>query len=148
MEKLNLKYDLVEKFTKQAEEEYPNECCGFLLGRVENNKVTAEEYLLQENNAVKEKVRRFLINPQDFISVEEYADANGLSIIGIVHSHPDSIDIPSEYDRIHAWPGLSYIIISVRNGIAGSFRSWLLKKDSSGFDQEKILLSSPKHINN
>ena len=41
------------------------------------------------------------------------AEKLGLSIISIVHSHPDHPDRPSEFDLNHAWPGFSYIIISV-----------------------------------
>ncbi|MCI1749339.1 MAG: Mov34/MPN/PAD-1 family protein [Acidipropionibacterium sp.] len=33
--------------------------------------------------------------------------------MGFYHSHPDHPAIPSDYDRDHAFPGLSYIVVAV-----------------------------------
>ena len=55
--------------------------------------------------------------------------------MGIYHSHPDSPASPSEYDRDHAWPWFSYIIVSVNAGIAAEALAWKLRDDRSGFDR-------------
>ena len=60
---------------------------------------------------------------------EDQADKKGISIISIVHSHPDHPDRPSDFDKNHAWPGFSYIIISVQKGTSVSYRSWQLNKN-------------------
>ena len=47
---------------------------------------------------------------------------------------PDSPSRPSDYDREHAWPWFSYVIISVTGGRAVDAHAWQLRDDRSGFD--------------
>ena len=61
-----------------------------------------------------------------------------MSVISIVHSHPDHPAKPSDFDLDHAWPGFSYIIISVKLGRAAGYRSWQLNENRSFFVEENI----------
>ena len=79
-----------------------------------------------------ERRRRFLIAPEDFLREERHARAAGWEILGFYHSHPDRPPRPSETDREFAWPGYSYVIQSVRDGLAAEVYSWRLKDDRSG----------------
>ena len=65
-------------------------------------------------------------------------DASGLDIVGYYHSHPDHPARPSEFDREHAWPGTSYVIVSVEKGKAVDCRSWRLRDDRAAFDEERL----------
>ena len=65
---------------------------------------------------------RFSIAPLDVIEADRVAQARGMELIGWYHSHPDHPAKPSEYDRNHAWPWFSYIIVSVRAGPRRSTR--------------------------
>ena len=58
--------------------------------------------------------------------------------MGFYHSHPDHPARPSEYDREHAWPWMSYIILSVEEGQPKLITSWLLTEDRSEFEEETI----------
>ena len=55
-----------------------------------------------------------------------------------MHSHPDHPDRPSDFDRDHAWPGFSYIIISIQKGNAISYKSWQLNENREFFTEENI----------
>ena len=55
-------------------------------------------------------------------------------MLGIYHSHPDDPARPSEYDRDHAWPWYSYLILAVGRGAAGDLNAWQLRDDRTGFD--------------
>ena len=91
--------------------------------------------------------RRFLIDPMAYQKAEDEADERGLSVISIVHSHPDHPDKPSEFDREHAWPGFSYIIISVQKGNTKSYRSWKLNEDRKFFIEENIkIIKEEKNV--
>jgi proteasome lid subunit RPN8/RPN11 len=67
------------------------------------------------------------------------AEARGLEVIGYFHSHPDHPARPSEFDRDHAWPWYSYLILAVHDGRTVARRSWQLREDRSTFDEETIV---------
>ncbi len=135
---ITLSNTIVKQFTTQAEKEYPHECCGFILGKFTANGTKAIEYIPANNTKGENRERRFLIDPLTYQDAEDRADELGLSVISIVHSHPDHPDQPSEFDRDHAWPGFSYIIVSVQNGNAVSYKSWQLVEDRTQFNEEDI----------
>ena len=45
---------------------------------------------------------------------------------------------PSEFDREHAWPWYSYIIVSVLKGTPADTTSWRLHDDRAAYDPEAI----------
>ena len=102
-------------------------------------------YLPAKNIKDTNAERRFLIDPKAYEQAEIEAEKLGLSIISIVHSHPDHPDRPSEFDLNHAWPGFSYIIISVQNGKAISFKSWKLNNDRTSFLEENVVKKGKKN---
>ena len=114
---------------------YPDECCGVLLGAGDGI-VTGTAPL--DNTTDLERRRRFLIGPDDYRRAEKQAAARGLDIVGFYHSHPDHPAEPSAFDLAHAWPNLSYAIVSIRGGVPRELRSWRLRADRSGYDEESI----------
>ena len=140
MNEIVLKQDIIDSFLKHGEKDYPFECCGFILGNFVGDNSVAKEYIAVPNTKEENKERRFLIDPAEYQNAEDVADEKGLSIISIVHSHPDHPHIPSDFDRDHAWPGFSYIIMSVAKGVAVSYKSWKLNQDRSKFIEEKITI--------
>ncbi len=71
---------------------------------------------------------------------EAYADNQGLLLIGFFHSHPDHPARPSEFDREHALPWWSYVIVSVQQGHSADVLSWALREDRSAFEAEEIVM--------
>ena len=138
MSAINVTQKIIDQFSAHGEEEFPHECCGFILGNFKGDESISLEYLPATNTKEENRERRFLIDPMAYQKAEDKADEQDLSIISIVHSHPDHPDKPSEFDRKHAWPGFSYIIISVQDGKAVSFRSWQLNADRKFFIEENI----------
>ena len=132
---LVISQDLLSQIHTHAEEAYPEEGAGFLVGN--DGKV---ENILPLRNAREDEARhnRFLITPEDYLNAELTADKLGLSLIGVFHSHPDHPNLPSEYDREWAQPFFSYIITTVNEGKAIESRSWRLLEDRSTFEEEKI----------
>jgi proteasome lid subunit RPN8/RPN11 len=58
----------------------------------------------------------------------------------VYHSHPDHVPEPSAFDREHAWPWLSYVIVGVSQGRAGDLKSWVLAEDRVAFGAETITI--------
>ena len=131
----------IEKSIREfGEQEYPNECCGLLFGKINSDKSKEITEILPISNAQNEENRynRFLITPKDMIKGELYARKHNVDIIGFYHSHPDHPAKPSQFDLDHAWPVYSYIITSVINGKADVMTSWLLSSNRAKFENEEI----------
>ncbi|MBN1304290.1 MAG: M67 family metallopeptidase [Anaerolineales bacterium] len=129
---------LLAQIHKHGEKAYPDEGAGFLLGNYDQDRsVTA---ILPISNAREDGARRnrYLITPEDYLDAELEADRRGLCLIGVFHSHPDSPERPSVYDRDWAQPFFSYIITSVYAARALESRSWRLRDDRSQFVEEDI----------
>ena len=120
-----------------AEAGYPDEVCGFLLGSMDlpNREFTVRETRAAVNRRGRRASRRYRIDPDEYRAAEGEAEARGLELIGIYHSHPDAPAVPSDYDLEHAWPNSTYVIVPVEAGRAGELRAWLLAEDRSGFDE-------------
>ncbi len=147
MKTINITQKIVDSFLSHGEKEYPHECCGFILGQFKDDESFGIEYLPASNVKEENRERRFLIDPLAYQKAEDEADAHGMSVISIVHSHPDHPDKPSDFDRDHAWPGFSYIIISVQDGKAVSYRSWQLSADRKFFIEENIKIIKGEKTN-
>jgi len=119
---------------RHGAETYPHECCGALIGR--EGAVT--EVFALPNTTEEGPRRRFLVRPADYREAERRAAALGAELLGFYHSHPDHPAQPSQYDLDHAWPFFSYVIVSVREGVAGDMTSWRLRDDRSAFDPEQL----------
>ena len=118
--------------------DYPNETCGAMLG-IDNGEGREIRALFPLTNRRDDSPRnRFSITADDFRAAERAAKQQGLELVGWYHSHPDHPARPSEYDREHAWPWYSYVIVSVAAGEPRDMSSWQLTEDRSAFQPEEI----------
>jgi proteasome lid subunit RPN8/RPN11 len=139
-----------------AENIYPEECCGILLGTIDKfNKTVIEvisttnvwdksELALDQNIAdkmVRTKHSRYAISPQDIFQTQKIGRDLQLEIIGFFHSHPDCPATPSTCDRSQAWEIYSYPIISVIQGKVSHLKSWVLDSDGI-FQPEEIQITT------
>ncbi len=152
MLKLNVEH--LDAIQRHAAADYPAECCGVLLGNhagevkrvtevsplanLRHDAARAQEIVPLENPERESELNRFLIDPREQLRVEKDARARGLTVLGYYHSHPDHPARPSEYDREHAWPWYSYVIVAVEKGRPRDSRSWVLSEDRSGFQLEQL----------
>lgn len=154
MLKLNAAH--LQEIQNHAESTYPEECCGILIGKMQGDTKTLIEVLPTANSWGDEAVDnfstiatskptskrdRFSIAPRVLFEVQKETRSRNLDIIGIFHSHPDNPAHPSEFDRAIAWATYSYIIVSVQNGKACDFRSWMLD-DEHKFQPEEIITTA------
>jgi proteasome lid subunit RPN8/RPN11 len=139
---------LIEEIGRQAEREYPRECCGLLIGRIEDGgrtRVIVGTYPVE--NAFEdagERHHRMSVDPLEYARAERLYAARGLGVVGNYHSHPDHTAVPSQFDLEHLapWPTMSYIVISVRAGKRAEIRSWELAEDRSRFDEEEMAMEA------
>jgi [CysO sulfur-carrier protein]-S-L-cysteine hydrolase len=87
----------------------PNEGCGLLLGTVEG---LVHEVIASDNVADSAKV--YEIDPKLMLRATRRADAEGLEVIGVFHSHTHSEARPSPTDvRQAPDPAWHYVLISL-----------------------------------
>ena len=125
---------LLSQIHAHLEAGYPDEACGVILGK----DGVVNEVVHAGNERTDSARNRYLIDPLAYMKIERDADKRGLQVLGIYHSHPDVAARPSQFDLDHAWPNLSYLIVSVCKGKAVETNSWLLREDRSQFDQEAV----------
>jgi proteasome lid subunit RPN8/RPN11 len=138
---LNISNELLERIREHGRAAYPEECCGLMLGRVEGSDKSVVALHSLENARTESRQTRYLIAPEQFLEAEIEARKQRLEIIGVYHSHPDHPARPSEFDREHAFPWYSYIIVNVAQGRPGDATSWILREDRSAFDSEQLRIS-------
>jgi proteasome lid subunit RPN8/RPN11 len=148
---LRMNQELAERIRRQGAETFPHECCGALLGRdsADPERVNPQEAQLEVQREVLELFplvnrrddsprNRFAVSAEDVLDAEKAARQYGLDVVGWYHSHPDHPARPSQFDREHAWPWYSYVIVSVMSGQPAEMTSWRLNDDRQAYSAERI----------
>jgi proteasome lid subunit RPN8/RPN11 len=139
----------VAAIRRHGEADYPAEACGLIAGALEGeggggrgggDRKVAVQIVPLVNQRTDSARNRYLIDPDSFRRAQEKLDRDGLDVIGVYHSHPDHTPEPSAFDREHAWPWLSYVIVGVSQGHAGDLKSWVLAEDRGVFGAETITI--------
>jgi|ERR1039458_1362511 proteasome lid subunit RPN8/RPN11 len=138
METIAVNENVAREIRAHGAETYPHECCGALLGVESENSREVRALHKLVNRRDDSPRNRFSVTSDDVRAADRAAQKSGLEVIGWYHSHPDHPALPSEYDREHAWPWYSYIIVSVMEGKPGTMASWRLTDDRMRFEPEKI----------
>ena len=129
---------------EHAQEGYPHEVVGILAGSRAEHMVLKVLPLINERGDTK---NRYKVGPLKLMRAEQELESQGYDIVGYYHSHPDHSSRYSEYDKAHALPNLSYLIVSVQQGQAKQIQSWRLREDRSVMDEESVLIRSKNILN-
>ena len=128
------------KIVSHAEQGYPHEVVGLLGGDRNTNAVYDIKMLFNERGDTK---NRYKVSGLTILRAEQELERQGLELVGYYHSHPDHPSQYSEYDREHALPNMSYLIISIVQGKENTVQSWRLTEDREQMEEEKIAFIEP-----
>lgn len=102
---------IFEKMVRHALRETPLECCGILAG-----KGRAVRRMYETRNADESRTT-YVIAPEEQLEVFREMEKEGLDMVAIYHSHPNTIPFPSARDvRLAFYPDVAYIVISLKDG--------------------------------
>ena len=128
--------EALEAVRLHAEEGYPQEICGFLIGPRGSGRVARAA---RARNTVVERARdRYEIDPRDMIRAQREADAAGDDILGYYHSHPDHPARASVFDAERSWAGPIYLIVSCVEGKVVDANAFVARRDGGPFRDEPI----------
>ena len=96
----------LDEMLAHVESQSPLEACGLLAGK--NDQV---EKVLLVRNQVQSPVR-FVMDPYEQLQAFEWIHSNGLSLLGIFHSHPAGPEVVSVTDIAEAAYEVAHIICS------------------------------------
>lgn len=120
---LEISRTLVDAILEQSRVEYPDECCGVILGPVGSDKALRLKPMI--NAAHSPTFYEF--DPKDLLALYREIDDNDEEIVVIYHSHTETEAYPSRTDIAYAGePGAHYVLVSTRKEIATTpeFRSY------------------------
>lgn len=147
--------EFLQRIRMQAEKDYPNETCGILTGPVkEKSKVTGifpcrnvqDQYHVEDPANFPRTARTaYFMDPKELLRIQKSAREAGCEMRVIYHSHTDHDAYFSEEDqRIAlsegepAYPGVSYLVVSVQAGKSGEAVLFTWAEKEKGFLAEKI----------
>ncbi len=129
---------------RHAEQTYPQECCGVLLGEIVEDERRVGSVVSCRNARFDSAQNHYEIDPAELVRIQREARERGLEIVGFYHSHPDHLAMwsPTDLEEAH-WIGCSYVITSVQQGKATATTSFVLvgttEDDKAFFDEEIIV---------
>ncbi len=124
---------ILEAILRQAEQEYPHECCGMIMGPEKEpeqltrlcpcRNVYDHYHQLDPVNFPRTAKTAYFIDPKELLAIQKENYRLGEEIRMIYHSHIDAGSYFSEEDtRVAlaegepAYPGARYLVVSVMQG--------------------------------
>ncbi len=120
---LQISQAIINAILEQSCVEYPDECCGVILGKIGSDK---PERLKPMINAAHSPTF-YEFDSKDLLALYRELDDNDEEIVVIYHSHTETQAYPSRTDISYASePGAHYVLVSTRKEIApeNEFRSY------------------------
>ena len=126
-----------EKILEHCKKGLPNEACGLIGGKIEGDvKMIKKVYLLTNIDASRE---HFSMDPKEQLQAVKDLRANGYTLLGNFHSHPESPSRPSEEDKRLAYDSTaSYMILSLMEE-EPVFRSFHIDPDKNVTVEELVI---------
>ncbi len=129
----------IQTIEQHAGSLFPEECCGILLGTVENDdEVRIAKVIQADNQTTDQRTERYTIAPEVLLEAQKQARSAELDVVGYYHSHTDGTAEPSETDLKAALPNTSYLILGLLEDVVLERKSWQLTKTGTSFQEQAI----------
>src|SRR5581483_2232865 len=111
---------------------FPLEACGLIAGDPALNSATVCYPTRNEAQSAK----LYTVDPRDYLKADRDAEARGIEIIGVFHSHTHTEAYPSPTDvRQRPDPTWHYVLVSLRDD-APVVRSYRILDDDSVMEEQ------------
>ena len=150
-----------QKIRFQSERDYPNEACGILVGPKDRKELVTgiypcqnvqDQYHTQDPVSFPRTARTaYFIDPRDLLRIQKEAREKHCETRVIYHSHVDAGAYFSEEDQRvatsegrPAYPGVVYLVLSVRNGKTGEMTLFHWSEKAGRFVESEVRVSEDK----
>jgi proteasome lid subunit RPN8/RPN11 len=143
---MQLSKEAIERIFRHSIEEYPDECCGIIIGNAEKQAVHECENiqnLLHNEDPIKhprDARTAYAIERNEAERVFSLAKETGENILAFYHSHTDHDAYFSETDKEAQtvfgepeFPDALHIVLSVKNGKAAHLKAYQWDKTRKDF---------------
>ncbi len=114
-----------EQLIDHARRDAPNECCGLLLGVLDDGVARVERVLPAVNIAEGDRRTRYQVDWRTLIQAYRDTRRGGAAVLGSYHSHPTGRAVPSTRDAELAAPGQVVLIIASPASTDLEIRAWV-----------------------
>lgn len=131
---------LLDQMEKAAEQAYPEESCGLLIGRDDGDAgLTVTRVAASPNVAEGRQRDSFEVDPKLRFDLMRALEGGPDRIIGHYHSHPNHPARPSARDAAMAFePDLVWVIVSVTDGHSEHITAHLFDAEQDRFNEIPI----------
>ena len=129
--------------SEHAEETYPEECCGVIIGDDETHRLDNIQNRLHAADPEtfpRDARTAYTLDPKELEVVLQQAERRGLAFKALYHSHPDHDAYFSAEDRACAtpfgeptYPDTAQIVVSVMKGNVGRVAVYAWSPDAGDF---------------
>jgi proteasome lid subunit RPN8/RPN11 len=128
-----------EAMVAHARRTYPDECCGAMLGSIDDGGKTVREAMPLQNAFAGAQAARYELRPEDLLAADKAARERQMDLIGIYHSHPDCGAYFSETDLKNSCPWYSFVVLSIQKGEFDHANSWLPNAEQTEAAKEELI---------
>jgi len=142
--KVQLSNELNAMLSEHAQADYPNECCGLLVGSIQSDIVKITEVHPSKNLTSGNPAKSFEVDPKLRFDVMREAQSrnDGVDIIGHYHSHPDGPAAPSAKDLSMAYePNMVWLICRVAPNEEVTIGAFQPCSDRSAFNTLELVIN-------
>lgn len=131
----------LDEINRHAEEGYPLEICGMMIGPLKEKVVTDVRRV--PNVTKGDAATRYFMDPHTMRQVYDEVDEIGYDVIGFYHSHPDHGAYFSKTDEADAIMSAVYMVVACNQGRVEGARAFVALKDGGPTREEPIEVVTP-----
>ncbi|MEW6162985.1 MAG: M67 family metallopeptidase [Nitrospirota bacterium] len=134
MRQLFVPQSLLDEIISHCKEVYPNEACGILAGK---EGVVQKVYKMRN---IEDSPVSYMVDSKEQFAAMKEMRKEGLEMLAIYHSHPDSDAYPSPRDiKLAFYPESVYLIVSLIN-IEPKIKAFTIRDEKAEEVEMKTIL--------
>lgn len=131
---------VIQQIESFARARFPEESCGLLVGRREDDVIKVLS-ARESQNVAANPCLHFEVDPRLRLRLQRELRGQFLEVVGVFHSHPSGDPSPSKVDRMAIWePDLLWIITAVDRGAISVSKVYAVDDSGTGLSFRQVIM--------